>query len=452
LKQISLLLCLRYLQHRRIVLLSIAAVALSCALLIVTDSLFTGFIGAVENSVGQHLGDILLEAPAGVTITDSDTLIDQLTQTGNIEAATAVLSSQGLLLTAPGRARAVQVWGIELPRRLSVTPLGDSLIRQKDLPDGQVGFDVPGQPGEVGGIIGIGVASSPDEITDEYDMEDVQALIGSRMTLTTGSIVPAGTSDAGDTESAPRLSRKVVRFSLADVAMTGVHEFDQSFVLLPLETLSAALYPAQPVSANAIHIRIAPQADIEESLAVVNGVWREFARERFDWHMFARINSSKEMKAYMIREYKKQMQVLLLIFGIVSTGIILLVFCIFYLIVMTRRKDIGILKSCGLSSPSVALMFVLFGMTVGVVGSIVGIGLGWVTICHINEIEHAIAAVFQMKIWKASSYMFTQIPNVMHWGSVVWITAAGIGAAAIGSLIPAVAAARVKPVETLQYE
>jgi ABC-type lipoprotein release transport system permease subunit len=60
--------------------------------------------------------------------------------------------------------------------------------------------------------------------------------------------------------------------------------------------------------------------------------------------------------------------------------------------------------------------------------------------------------MFGLKLWKASTYMFSQIPNTMHWGSVLWITASGIAAAAVGSLIPAAAAARVKPVETLQYE
>lgn len=432
-------------------LLSIAAVALSCALLIVTDSLFTGFIAAIETSVGNHLGDIILEAPAGSVITDSDALINSLTEAQNIEAATAVLSSQGLLLTAPGQAKAVQVWGIELPRRLAVTPLKQSLIRQKETPVDQIGFAVPNQPEAVGGIIGIGVAASPDEVTDEYDMQAVRSFIGSPMTLTTGSIVQNEPSDSADS-GAPRLSRKVIRFSLADVAMTGVNDFDQSFVMLPIQTLSEALYPGEPQAANLIHIRIADGADIDASLAVVQGVWRNFAKDRFDWYMFARINSSKQMQAYLIREYKKQMGILLLIFGMVSTGIILLVFCIFYLIVMTRRKDIGILKSCGLSSPSVAAMFVLFGAIVGIVGAIAGVGLGWLIIRNINEIEHVIATVFQMKLWKASTYMFTQIPNTMHWGSVLWITAAGIGAAAVGSLIPAWAAARVKPVETLQYE
>lgn len=452
-KQISVLLCFRYLQHRRIVLLSIAAVALSCALLIVTDSLFTGFIAAIETSVGRHLGDIILEAPAGSVMTDSDQFIESLKETNSIESATAVLSSQGLLLSAPGKASAVQVWGIELPRRLSVTPLKDALLRQKELPDEQVSFSVPDQPDAVGGIIGIGVAANPDEETDEYDMQAVESLIGTRMTLTTGSVIQDQASQAaGQAQTAPRLSRKVVRFTLADLAMTGVHDFDQSFVLLPIQTLSSALYPDQALSANLIHIRLAPGADTEAALSIVRGKWYEFARDRFDWYMFTRINSSKQMQAYLIREYKKQMGILLLIFGLVSMGIILLVFCIFYLIVMTRRKDIGILKSSGLSSPSVALTFVLFGIVVGVIGSVAGTGLGWLIIRNINGIEQVIAAVFHIKLWKASTYMFTQIPNTMHWGSVLWITLAGMAAAAVGSLIPAAAAARVRPVETLQYE
>ena len=50
-------------------LLSIAAVAMSCALLIATDSLFTGFIETVESSVGKHMGDIIMDAPSGAVIT-----------------------------------------------------------------------------------------------------------------------------------------------------------------------------------------------------------------------------------------------------------------------------------------------------------------------------------------------------------------------------------------------
>ncbi|MHC4770226.1 MAG: ABC transporter permease [Planctomycetota bacterium] len=448
-KQISVLLCFRYLQHRRIVLLSMAAVALSCALLIATDSLFTGFINAVESSVSRHLGDIILETPSGRTITEYDTFIDSLSQTDAIESATALLTSQGLLLSAPGKVRAVKAWGIELPRRLDVTPLHEALLFQKDRPTEQVGFAVSGSPNAVGGIVGIGVLAHPDELTDAYDMDAVKGMLDQPMALTTGSLVQDSQKTDG---SQARFSRKVIKFNLADVAVTGVHEFDQSFVMLPIEELSKTLYPDEPTGANIIHIRLTPGTDEETAIAVVRGVWRSFAGDRFDWSAFVSITSAKRMQAQLIAEYRKQMNVLLFIFGLVSVGIILLVFCIFYLIVMTRRKDIGVLKSCGVSSTSVAGLFVLFGTVVGVVGAVAGIGLGWLIIDNINAIEEAIASVFGLKIWKASTYMFTQIPNTMHWGSVLWITGCGIIAAAVGSLIPAVAAARVKPVETLQYE
>ncbi|MEN8126464.1 MAG: FtsX-like permease family protein [Planctomycetota bacterium] len=447
-KQISVLLCLRYLQHRRIVLLSMAAVMLSCALLVATDSLFTGFIDAIENSFGRHLGDVIFKMPSDKPLAGYDELVDTLCQADCVESATAVLTSRGLLLSAPGKVRAAQVWGIELPRRLDVTPLDDALLFQKGKDVSQIGFTVPSDPEAVGGIVAIGLLSQPDELTDEYDIGAVKALLGEQMLLTTGSVIQDEKSD----EAHPRFTRKAIKFKLADVVRTGINEFDESLVLLPIEYLSSQLHPGKETTANILHIRLKAGTDEDAGAAVVRGVWREFCTEHLNRYDYAMIMPAKQLQAQLIGEYKKQMKVLLFIFGLVSMGIILLVFCIFYLIVMTRRKDIGILKSCGLSSPSVAGMFVLFGTVVGVVGAVAGIGLGWLIIENINGIEQAIASVFGLKLWKASTYYFTQIPNTMHWGSVLWITVAGIAAAAVGSLIPAVAAARVKPVETLQYE
>ena len=63
---LKLFLWLKYLRKRRIIFLSIAAVALSVSLLIVVASLFTGFINAFERSAVEMLGDVVLGAPAGL--------------------------------------------------------------------------------------------------------------------------------------------------------------------------------------------------------------------------------------------------------------------------------------------------------------------------------------------------------------------------------------------------
>ena len=449
-KHIGWVLCVKYLQRRLMVLLSVAAVALSCALLIVTDSLFTGFINAVESSAGRHLGDILIQAPAGGLISDYDTLVAELEATSAVEAATAVLSSQGLLLSGSGRVRPVKVWGIELPRRLSVSPLAEGLLVQKRAATEEIGF---GQwpDGQIGGLVGIGVLARPDETTDMYDMDQVSGFLGKTAVLTTGMARPQDEGQAAGSERS-QFRRQVIRFTIADVVTTGVNDFDESFVYLPIAALSGVLYPDAAPSADIIQIRMAAGADEETALAVVRGVWVRFASERFPWYAMADLQSTRQMQAQLIAEYHKQLQVLLFIFGLVSLGIILLVLCIFYLIVMTRRKDIAILKSCGLSSVSVAMVFVIFGALAGALGAALGIGLGCVFTHYINPIEQAVSAAFGLKVWKASTYMFTHIPNTVNWSAVWWISAAGVLAAAVGALIPAICAARVKPVEILRYE
>jgi lipoprotein-releasing system permease protein len=119
---------------------------------------------------------------------------------------------------------------------------------------------------------------------------------------------------------------------------------------------------------------------------------------------------------------------------------------------MTKQKDIAIVKSCGTDSWGVAGMYIVFGLTIGVAGSGLGAALGTLITHNVNTIEQWISVVFGLKLWKSSTYMFSRIPNTVDWSSVVWISAAAIVAAGIGTLIPAIAAARVRPVKILRFE
>ena len=130
-KHLSIFLCLKYLRKKKIVLLSIAAVSMSTALLIVIANLFTSFINTIENSSSLQMGDIVLNAPQTKKISNYDSLIEKLTADLSIEAATAALSSQGLLLLDKGNVRAVYILGIEVPERDGVVPFKETLIKQK---------------------------------------------------------------------------------------------------------------------------------------------------------------------------------------------------------------------------------------------------------------------------------------------------------------------------------
>jgi lipoprotein-releasing system permease protein len=248
-----------------------------------------------------------------------------------------------------------------------------------------------------------------------------------------------------------------MKFTIADVVETGVYQFDKGCVYLPIEQLQKTLYPNEDLPvASQIQIKLADNTDTDAALAVIRGVWRSFVGEHLgeDPYLlqYTRIETAKQMQRRYVAAYRQQMGLLLLIFGVVSFGVILLVFCIFYMIVRLKQKDIAIIKSCGAAGSSIAWIFVGFGVCVGIAGSGIGAVLGYIVTKNINTIEEWIRIIFGLKLWKSSVYMFSKIPNEVDWASALPIVLLAIMAAAIGTLIPAIVAAWTNPVEILRYE
>ena len=445
---LKLFLWLRYLRRKKIVLLSIAAVALSAALLIVVASLFTGFINAFERSAVEMIGDVVVSPPT--RFSKYPQFIEQLERLNSVKKATAVLFGQGLLHLGKGDVRAVEIWGIEPARRAEVMDFKSVLLRQKGLP-GQLSFEVQGQPGKIGGFVGVGVLAEPNEKTDEYDFEKAEKMTGRQVVLTTGTVIEDKKGGQG------QFKRKTVEFTIADIVYSGMYYRDKAFIYLPIEELQKILYPDEEGQvAKQIQIKLANGADVDAALAQIRGLWEDFASRQLGWNLYlirsTYIETSIQMNSHLIAEFLKQMGVLLLVFGIISLSVVLLIFCIFYMIVMTRQKDIAIIKSCGAGGGSVASIFIGFGACVGIIGSGTGVAAGYVITKNINVVEQWIRIIFGLKLWKSSIYMFSKIPNEVDWGSARVIVILAIIAAIVGALIPAIVAAKTRPVEILRYE
>ena len=101
---------------------------------------------------------------------------------------------------------------------------------------------------------------------------------------------------------------------------------------------------------------------------------------------------------------------------------------------------------------SVAVIFVGFGVCIGLVGSFLGTILGYVIMKNINAIEQRLSIVLGLKLWKSSVYMFSKIPAEIDWSATWHIVFWAVIAAAVGTLIPSIVAARTSPVDILRYE
>ena len=449
---LKLFLWLRYLRKRRIVFLSIAAVALSTALLICVASLFGGFIKGIDAAAAKILGDIYLDP--GVRVDNSAEFVRRLESLPQIEAATAVLETYGLLYLGRGDVRAVRVLGIDPVTYSAVTGLKDSLLEQKNRA-ANVTFEPADHNGPPGGFVSIGVLTEPDEATDEYDFEGArERYLGTDAVLTTGAFVTRDQAASAQ----PQLKPRRHKFRITDIVFVGFYLQDRSDILLPIDqvrSLAGVDGPDGRGPNEIFKIKLAPSFQPEQVVETVGRTWSDFAAEQgLDNYAIsgATLQTSRQMQARLVGEIEKQKRILYLIFGAISSTGVLLIFCIFYMIVMTRQKDIAVIKSCGAGSLPVAAVFLGFGGCVGVIGTALGVLLGYLATTNISVIEKWIRIVTGFKLWRASSYMMSEIPNRVDWSATAWIALFIAVASVIGALVPAIVAAKTRPVEILRYE
>jgi lipoprotein-releasing system permease protein len=450
---LKLFLWLKYVRRRRIILMSVVAVAMSVALLIVVASLFTGFIAVFEQSAVDAVGDVIVSAPEGLMLEKYPVFIERLEKTEVVEAATATLTAAGLLHLGPGDVRPVSIWGIQPDRRARVMGFKKALVRQGPMAD-DPSFRVADAPESVGGFVGMGLLGKPDEITDQYDQDAIlKEGLGKRVLVTAGTAerTPEGEQVA---------KRRTIPLRIADVVFTGVYQLDSSLVFLPIEALQKELYPTKTGSlATSISIKLKPGVDPEAALEEIRALWQVFATQEMGWGptavrltMEEKIKTAREMQKIYVAEFEKQKDVLEVIFSVISFGVVVLVFCIFYMMVKLKQKDIAIVISCGAPGSSVIGLFLGFGVSVGVAGAGLGAALGYVITRHIEQVERWIRVLFGLKLWRSSVYMFSEIPNQIDWGSAAFFATMAMTGAALGALVPALVAARTRPVEVLRNE
>ncbi len=447
---LKLFLWLKYVRRRRIMLLSVVAVAVSVALLIAVASLFTGFIAAFERSAVEAIGDIAMRTPDGIRFEKYPQFIERLEQSDLVEAATASLTAEGLLRIEGGNVRPVVIWGIEPGPRARVVALKDALICQGKAA-GEPSFALADAPGETGGFVSIAVLTKPDEQTDQYNKEAVcKEMLNKRVVLMTGTMELGAKG-----ERVPR--RSTIPFRIVDIVFSGTYLLDSSLVYIPLDVLQKELYPHEkgPV-ATSINIKLKPGVDPEGAVEQIRALWQTFATQELNWGPMAinltAIKTSREMQRLYVAEFEKQKHVLEVTFGVISFSVVVLVFCIFHMMVKLKQKDIAIVKSCGAANSSVVGLFLGFGVSIGIAGSGLGAALGYAITRNINEIEGWIRILFGLKLWRSSVYMFDHIPNQVDWNSALLFATLAMAAATVGALLPAIAAAHTRPVEVLRHE
>src|SRR6185369_5501179 len=122
---------------------------------------------------------------------------------------------------------------------------------------------------------------------------------------------------------------------------------------------------------------------------------------------------------------------LFLIIAVAGFGIL----AIFFMIVVEKTRDIGILKALGASSSGVLTIFMSYGLGLGIVGSGVGVILGLLFVWNINTIENWLTWLTGIEVFDQRIYYFPEIPTHVEPLMVFWVALGAMTIAVMASIL-----------------
>ena len=443
----KIILAVRYLVRRPITYFAVLAVALCVFIVIVVMTVMTGLVTDFKQKNHRFVGDCVVGTKSLVGFAYYEDFMKILEQEDAIEGVSAVIKSYALVNPAETeRNIGVEIMGIEPVRHSKVTGFGETLYHSKN--DVSKAFEPAYEPNLAGCVIGIDLVLSRDA-KGKYSYDSGPAGIGLAI-----SCFPLTAKGAPAKAGAGLVNTKTFYYS--DNSHSGLARVDSSMIYLPFEEAQMLCGMDGPIKrASAIHIKFKPDVKLAAGCEKVASLWQRFVEERSGEKRAGllekvTVQSWKGYRRAFIAAMEKEQTMLTVMFALVGITTVFIVFVVFYMIISHKSKDIGILKSIGVSNANIIQLFLGFAFLVGLLGSGIGVVGGWRFLVHINEIEDWLFEHFRFQLWDRTMYAIGDIPNTIDLLVLVVIIVSAIAACFAGALVPSWQAAKQEPVETLQ--
>ena len=384
--------------------ISIGVVMLSVAMLIVVMSVMNGFRAELLDKIVGLNGHAIVQAYGG-RMDDWENILEEVRATPGVVDASPLIE-QPLLGSFNGRVEAILIRG----------------NIQEDLDDLATkaisGDFAQLQPGASKVAIVVRLA------------ENIGARVGDTITV----INPQGRSTPFGTM--PRQ----IGYEVAAIFEVGVYDYDGAFVVMPMQDAQTLMLIGDAVSMIEITVNdpdevgeiLAPVQRAVQGRAVVND-WKTINSALFD-----ALQVERAAMAFAL-----SFMVLVAAFNILSSLVML---------VRAKTRDIAIMRTMGATRQSLMKIFVTTGFTVGAIGTVIGLALGFAILAGRQQIVQAIGALTGQDLWDPQYRFLTTIPSKVDAGEVTMIALLALGLSFLATLYPAWKAANTDPVQVLRYE
>lgn len=412
-KPIELFIGLRYLRAKRrnhfisfISLISILGISLGVMTLITVLSVMNGF--------EKELVDRILSMASHITIETRDqaldnweTLASEIKHHTDITGVAPYVHAEAML-THNKNVHGTIIRGILPQHERTVSLVEDKLIR---------GDFTKLAAGEFSIVLGRELAAAL-----AVDIGDKVTLIAPEINVTVVGVLP-----------------RFKQFTVVGIFAVDMYQFDSALSLIHMDDALRLFRQSGPTG-----LRL-KTSDILIAPIVKNNIMTQSSGHFWvsDW---------TQKHANFFRALKTEKTVMFFILLLIVTVAAFNIISTLVMTVVDKQGDIAVLRTLGISKKSVALIFIIQGTCIGIIGVFLGVASGVCLASNIETIIPAIEEALKIKFLSPDIYYISHLPSDLHPRDIIVTSIVSLCASVLATIYPALRAAQTQPVEALRYE
>jgi len=386
-------------------MISMMGIALGVAALIVVLSVMNGFQKEVRDRMLSVLSHI--EVIGAAPLTDWQKTAAEALRNKEVVGAAPYVAAQAML-TREDAVRGVLLRGVDPAEEPKVSEIGSQF---------RAGSMNALEPGGFGIALGGELANA------------LGVRVGDKVTLVApqGTITPAGVL--------PRLKQ----FTVIGVFSSGHYEFDSALALIDIADAETLFRQSGPtgVRLKLQDMQRAPQVAQDLAGTMTGDLYlRDWSKQNRNW--FAAVQTEKRMMFIILT-----LIIAVAAFNLVSTLV---------MTVTDKQADIAILRTMGAQPRSIMKIFIVQGVAIGFIGTLLGVLGGTLIATNIDVIVPFIERLLHVQFLPKDIYFISELPSDPRVNDIVTIGIISFVLASLATIYPSWRASRVNPAEALRYE
>jgi lipoprotein-releasing system permease protein len=385
--------------------ISLAAVMLGVAALIIVMSVMNGFRAELFDKVTGLNGHAVLQSYGG-RLEDWRPALAQARQTPGVTDAQPLIE-QPLMATREGRVQAVILRGMATDQLTGSRSLHTVAGSLRDL---QPGSNKVAIGSELARQLGLSVGNSITILSPE------------------GRTTPFGT--------VPR----IVDYEVAAIFEIGVYDYDKAFVVMPMQDAQDFL-----MMGDAVQMIEVTTTDPDRVDAILDPL-----RNRLPPNVM--ITDWRQMNSALFEAIQVERVVMFVVLSIIILVAAFNILSSLIMLVRAKHRDIAILRTMGASRRGVMKIFMTVGLSIGILGILAGMALGFLGLYFRQPVVDFFQRLTGQNLWDPTVRFLTELPSRVDPFEVTAIVAMALVMSFIATLIPAWRASKTDPVQVLRYE